>query len=181
MSRPALHAFQMSHRGMRHDLPRDQCDYTKLVDVALRVEKSVGGKRPSSKFNEEEEEKKSVGGSSKKSKPTFGQGSHWSDDPKQRCNECGKRHSRLVGKRTLFVTSVGRHGIITKVNAKTKLKQARNQRKQGCHHTQYNSLHEEALRQAKEKGLWIQNFGDKILKEERVVRLVYEQNGHFGK
>ncbi|KAA0035974.1 hypothetical protein E5676_scaffold349G00360 [Cucumis melo var. makuwa] len=73
-------------------------DYAQLVDATLRVEKSMGVKSASSGISGEEE-KGSI--ENKKIKTIVSQESCWSSDKKQRCSECGKRHSGTCRRRSI--------------------------------------------------------------------------------
>lgn len=79
----------------------DWSNFCKLVEVVMQVERSLTeterenlkGKRSSSAISEEGE-KGNVEDFNKRSKSAFSQGSRWSGDLRQKCTECGKRHSR---------------------------------------------------------------------------------------
>lgn len=82
-----------------------QCDYVELVNVALRVEKSLGEKRISLELSEEKDEETI---SVKKLRTTMSQGSRWSSDQKQKCNECSKRHTGTCIRKSITCYQCGK-------------------------------------------------------------------------
>lgn len=88
-----------------------QSDYVELVNVALRVERSLGGKRSSSKISDEEknEEKESVG-NYKWLKTPSSQASPWSNNKNQKCNECGKRYTGTYRRKSITCYQCGEKG-----------------------------------------------------------------------